>query len=90
VGVERSVAAVYNQAGYAQSRMGNCTAAEEAFKQFISLRPADPNPYGSYAELLLETGRYDESIAQYASSSQRRAGRRGSGTAGSTAGSAGP
>jgi len=29
------------------------------------LIPNDPNPYDSYAELLLKMGRYDESIAQY-------------------------
>jgi len=55
----------YNQIGYAQSRLGDYAAAETAFKQYIALRPASPNPYDSYAELLMKMGRYDDSIAQY-------------------------
>ena len=39
--------------------------AEAAFKKYIELIPGDPNPYDSYAELLMKTGRFDESIAQY-------------------------
>jgi tetratricopeptide (TPR) repeat protein len=39
--------------------------AEKAFKRYIELIPNDPNPYDSYAELLLKMGRFDESIAQY-------------------------
>ena len=31
----------------------------------MELIPNDPNPYDSYAELLLKMGRFDESIAQY-------------------------
>jgi tetratricopeptide (TPR) repeat protein len=58
-------ASAYNQIGYAQSRLGDYAAAEEAFKQYIALRPDSPNPYDSYAELLMKMGRYDDSIAQY-------------------------
>lgn len=58
-------ASVYNRIGYAQSRLGDFTAAEAAFKQYIVLRPGSPNPYDSYAELLMKMGRYDDSIAQY-------------------------
>ena len=49
--------------------------AEAAFKKYIELIPDDPNPYDSYAELLMKTGRFDESIAQY-----RKALERGSST----------
>ena len=45
--------------------MGNYPEAETAFKKYIELVPNDPNPYDSYAELLMKTGRFDESIAQY-------------------------
>jgi tetratricopeptide (TPR) repeat protein len=58
-------ASAYNQIGYAQSRLGDYTKAEEAFKQYIALRPGSPNPYDSYAELLMKMGRYDDSISQY-------------------------
>src|SRR6185436_13154997 len=39
--------------------------AEQAFKKYIELIPNDPNPYDSYAELLMKMGRFDESIKQY-------------------------
>jgi tetratricopeptide (TPR) repeat protein len=58
-------ASAYNQIGYAQSRLGDYPRAEAAFKQYIALRPGSPNPYDSYAELLMRMGRYDDSIAQY-------------------------
>ena len=35
------------------------------FKKYVELIPADPNPYDSYAELLLKMGRFDESVANY-------------------------
>ena len=38
---------------------------EKTFKKYTELIPGDPNPYDSYAELLLKTGRYDEAVAQY-------------------------
>ena len=39
--------------------------ASRAVEKYIELIPGDPNPYDSYAELLMKTGRFDESIAQY-------------------------
>jgi tetratricopeptide (TPR) repeat protein len=51
--------------GYGQRFLGNYAAAETAYKKYISLIPKDPNPYDSYAELLMKTGRFAESIAQY-------------------------
>jgi tetratricopeptide (TPR) repeat protein len=45
--------------------LGDYPEAEKAFKKYIELVPNDPNPYDSYAELLMKTGRFDESIAQY-------------------------
>src|SRR6185436_19208556 len=38
---------------------------EAAFKKYIELIPNDPNPYDSYAELLLKIGKFDDSITQY-------------------------
>src|SRR6266496_3747017 len=39
--------------------------AEKAFQKYIELIPKDPNPYDSYAELLLKMGRFDDSVIQY-------------------------
>ena len=55
----------YNLLGYAYRQLEQYGEAEGAFKQYIALIPDDPNPYDSYAELLMRTGRFDESIAQY-------------------------
>jgi tetratricopeptide (TPR) repeat protein len=55
----------YNQMGYAYRFLGRDDEAEKAFKKYIELIPDDPNPYDSYAELLMKTGRFDESIKTY-------------------------
>jgi tetratricopeptide (TPR) repeat protein len=55
----------YNILGYAYRQQDDYTNAEQAFKKYIELIPADPNPYDSYAELLLKMGRFDDSIVQY-------------------------
>lgn len=63
--IDSNFAPVYNMLGYCQSALNNYPAAEEAFQTYIKLLPDRPNPYDSYAELLLKMGKYDESIAQY-------------------------
>ena len=55
----------YNILGYAYRQNEDYANAERAFKKYIELIPNDPNPYDSYAELLLKMGKFDESIAQY-------------------------
>ena len=55
----------YNQLGYAQRFLGDYAAAEAAFRKYIDLVPAEPNPYDSYAELLMKVGRFEESIENY-------------------------
>jgi len=55
----------YNILGYSYRQQGEYANAEQAFKKYIELIPNDPNPYDSYAELLLKMGKFDESIVQY-------------------------
>jgi tetratricopeptide (TPR) repeat protein len=55
----------YNMLGYSERQAEDYAGAEQAFKKYIELIPNDPNPYDSYAELLLKMGRFDDSIAQY-------------------------
>lgn len=55
----------FNILGYAYRQNENYSEAENAFKKYIELIPKDPNPYDSYAELLLKMGRFDEAITQY-------------------------
>lgn len=63
--IDNEFAPPYNMIGYANSQLGDYSAAENAFKKYIALIPKDPNPYDSYAELLQKMGKYDESTAQY-------------------------
>jgi tetratricopeptide (TPR) repeat protein len=58
-------APAYNQLGYAYRFLNQYDDAEKTFKRYTELLPTDPNPFDSYAELLLKMGRFDESIAQY-------------------------
>jgi tetratricopeptide (TPR) repeat protein len=55
----------YNQMGYAHRFLGNFNEAQNAFRKYIDLIPDDPNPYDSFAELLMKMGRLDASIEQY-------------------------
>src|SRR4030095_6982098 len=55
----------YNILGYAYRQNEQYPEAEAAFKKYIELIPGDPNPYDSYAELLLKMGRFDDAITQY-------------------------
>ena len=63
--INASFSQPYNQMGYAYRFLGQNGQAETAFKKYIELIPDDPNPYDSYAELLMKLGRFDESIAMY-------------------------
>jgi tetratricopeptide (TPR) repeat protein len=65
VELDKNLAPAYNMIGYTQSALNNYKEAEKAFQTYITLVPDNPNPYDSYAELLLKTGKYDESIVQY-------------------------
>ncbi|HEY7615811.1 MAG TPA: tetratricopeptide repeat protein [Terriglobales bacterium] len=60
-----SYSPAYNILGYAYRQAGDYANAEQAFKKYVELIPNDPNPYDSYAELLLKMGRFDDSITQY-------------------------
>jgi len=55
----------YNILGYSYRQNADYANAEKAFQKYIELIPKDPNPYDSYAELLLKEGKFDDSITQY-------------------------
>jgi len=56
---------IYNQLGYSYEYLGRYAEAEAAFLRYIELLPDDPNPYDSYAELLMKMASYLASIQQY-------------------------
>jgi tetratricopeptide (TPR) repeat protein len=63
--VDKKYAPAYNNIGYAYMAQSKYPEAEAAFKTYITLIPNNPNPYDSYAELLMRTGKFDDSIKQY-------------------------
>jgi tetratricopeptide (TPR) repeat protein len=63
--LEPSYSTAYNILGYAYRQNADYANAEKAFQKYIELIPKDPNPYDSYAELLLKEGKFDDSITQY-------------------------
>ncbi len=63
--IDASYSQPYNQMGYSYRFLGQLDPAEAAFKKYVELIPDDPNPYDSYAELLMKRGRFDESIEMY-------------------------
>ena len=65
VKLDKKYAPAYNNIGYSNLTLGRFADSERAFKTYITLIPKNPNPYDSYAELLMKTGKYDESIKQY-------------------------
>jgi tetratricopeptide (TPR) repeat protein len=65
VKLDKNYAPAYNNIGYSNLSMGRYGDAEQAFKTYIKLIPKNPNPYDSYAELLMKTGEFDASIKQY-------------------------
>jgi len=65
VKLDKNYAPAYNNSGYSNLSLGRYGDAEQAFKTYIKLIPKNPNPYDSYAELLMKTGKFDESIKQY-------------------------
>jgi tetratricopeptide (TPR) repeat protein len=58
-------ASAWNALGYARRSNGDLDGAKDAFARYIEIIPNEANPYDSYAELLMEMGEYDESIANY-------------------------
>ena len=65
VEADENYAPAYNMIGYTKAALEDLSGAEDAFKNYISLVPESPNPYDSYAELLLKEGKHDESIKYY-------------------------
>jgi tetratricopeptide (TPR) repeat protein len=63
--IDKKYAPAYNNIGYSNMALGKYADAEAAFQSYIKLIPNNPNPYDSYAELLMKNGKYDESIKQY-------------------------
>lgn len=65
VGINPDYAPAYNLLGYAYRSLDDLDNARSAFETYVSLIPDEPNPYDSYAELLMEMGEYDASIENY-------------------------
>jgi len=65
VKIDKKYAPAYNLIGYSNINLGKNALAEAAFKHYIKLIPNNANPYDSYAEFLMNSGKFDASIVQY-------------------------
>src|SRR5262249_35591043 len=65
IAIDPKYSTPYNQLGYAYRFTDKPADAERTFKKYIELIPDDPNPYDSYAELLMQEGKFDESVQSY-------------------------
>ena len=63
--INSGFAGAYNALGYAYRSLEDFDSAKNAFAKYVELLPDEANPYDSYAELLMEMGDYEESIANY-------------------------
>ena len=55
----------FNTLGYESLRQDDVNGAIDAFKQYASLEPNEPNPQDSLGEALLAAGRFDEAAAAF-------------------------
>ncbi len=65
IALDPDFSAPYNLSGYSYRFLGLVDSAAAMFEKYIDLIPDDPNPYDSYAELLLKKGEFEESIESY-------------------------
>jgi tetratricopeptide (TPR) repeat protein len=63
--VAADFAPAYNMLGYSHRSLEDFASARAAFEKYVELNPGEANPYDSLAELLMEMGDYDASIANY-------------------------
>jgi tetratricopeptide (TPR) repeat protein len=65
IAIDPAFSQPYNQLGYALRFLERYDEAEQVFKKYVELIAGEPNPYDSYAELLMKMGRFADSITQY-------------------------
>jgi len=65
VELDPKFAMIYNEMAYCYLYDGNLPEAEKAIKQYVQLKPNEPNPYDSFAEILMKEGKFEESIRNY-------------------------
>ena len=56
---------VLNEAAYACLKMGEPAKAIPYLERYAAANPGDPNPQDSIAEMLMRTGRLEDSVAKY-------------------------
>jgi tetratricopeptide (TPR) repeat protein len=63
--MDKNYAPAYNLLGYTRMDQKDWAESEKAFKKYIELQPKNPNPYDSYADMLLKSGQLDEALANF-------------------------
>lgn len=65
------LAVYYNNAGHAELRAGNLTAAQQAFQRAVALDPGKVVPYQNLADVYQQIGRPQDAIAWYQKAIER-------------------
>ena len=55
----------YRRLGDAYRALGRYRQAEGALVKYVALHPSEPNPHCFFAELMMKTGRFEESVEHY-------------------------
>lgn len=63
--IDKKYAPAYNLLGYVRMDQKNWAESEKAFQKYIELQPKNPNPYDSYADMLLKSGKLDEALTNF-------------------------
>jgi tetratricopeptide (TPR) repeat protein len=63
--VHPELASAYRRLGDVYRALGRYRQAEGALVKYLALNPSEPDPYHNLAELMMKTGRFEESIEHY-------------------------
>ena len=65
IALDSKFAPLYNFLAYCQMNAENLPEAEKAIQKYVQLKPDEPNPYDSFAEILMKQGKFEESVQNY-------------------------
>jgi len=65
IGLDPELSPVYRRLSDTYRSLGRYRQAEGALVKYVAMRSSDPNAHGFFADLIMKTGRFEESIEHY-------------------------